>query len=249
MLPAVLFDLDGTLFDHDTAAGNAVLGWVAARLPLPDGDRTPVIERWRSLERRCFAEYTAGHVGYQEHRRTRMREFLAHLDLPPRTSDDLDALFEDYLRRYQAGWRAFDDAAPTLQLLAQAGVQLGVLTNGQRDQQLRKLEVTELRSFFAVVAAVPDLLAPKPAPAAFLTACARLGRPPEEVIYVGDDRHVDALAATTAGLRGIWLNRSGEPAEGLTVPEIGDLIELGDLVPIPRGGSADLSVGAPTVPS
>ena len=32
---------------------------------------------------------------------------------------------------------------------------------------------------------------------------------PEEVMYVGDDSHNDAIAATNAGLHGVWLNRGG----------------------------------------
>ena len=37
-----------------------------------------------------------------------------------------------------------------------------------------------------------------------------LGVPPHAAVYIGDRLEVDALAATAAGLRGIWLNRTGD---------------------------------------
>jgi putative hydrolase of the HAD superfamily len=50
----------------------------------------------------------------------------------------------------------------------------------------------------------------KPAPSAFELACGRLGVPARAGVYIGDQLEVDALAATAAGLRGIWLNRRDE---------------------------------------
>ena len=49
----------------------------------------------------------------------------------------------------------------------------------------------------------------KPDPRAFELACVHLGVPPHAAVYIGDQLEVDALAATAAGLRGIWLNRNG----------------------------------------
>lgn len=34
--------------------------------------------------------------------------------------------------------------------------------------------------------------------------------PPQAAVYIGDRLEVEALAATAAGLRGIWLNRKGD---------------------------------------
>ncbi len=49
--------------------------------------------------------------------------------------------------------------------------------------------------------------AAKPDPRIFHHACDGLGLEKEEVAYVGDRRETDAIAATDAGLRGIWLDR------------------------------------------
>ena len=126
---------------------------------------------------------------------------------------ELDLLFETYLRHYEGAWRAYDDAVPALDDLAQAGVTVGVLTNGQDAQQRAKLQAVGLLERFDCVLTSSTLPAAKPAADAFIAACERIGRPPHDVFYVGDDVHSDALAATHAGLRGVWLNRRGERHE------------------------------------
>ncbi len=60
---------------------------------------------------------------------------------------------------------------------------------------------------FESVLAIGTLTAPKPDARAFLELSSALGCAPEQVVYVGDDPHWDAIAATAAGLRGVWLNR------------------------------------------
>ncbi len=125
----------------------------------------------------------------------------------------LDRLFEAYLRHYEAAWRAYEDVLPALTDLRAAGLSIGVLTNGQEDQQRAKLQAVGLLELFICVVASSTLPSPKPAAAAFVMACERLGRPPAEVFYVGDNLHTDALAATRAGLTGVWINRLGEETQ------------------------------------
>jgi len=60
----------------------------------------------------------------------------------------------------------------------------------------------------------------KPDPRIFHEACRRLGCAPHEVLHVGDDLALDALAARSAGLQACWLRRepcepAGEEAQGL----------------------------------
>jgi putative hydrolase of the HAD superfamily len=49
----------------------------------------------------------------------------------------------------------------------------------------------------------------KPAPGIFLLACETMDVLPSRAVYVGDRPDIDADAARMAGLRGIWLDRSG----------------------------------------
>jgi putative hydrolase of the HAD superfamily len=56
-----------------------------------------------------------------------------------------------------------------------------------------------------------------------------LGLAPAQVAYVGDRLTTDALAATDAGLLGIWLDRTGE-ATTTPLPTITTLFDLPGLI-------------------
>jgi putative hydrolase of the HAD superfamily len=105
------------------------------------------------------------------------------------------------------------------------GLTLGVLTNGQEAQQRAKLDPVGLLDILDYVIASSTLSASKPAAGAFHEACQRVGHEPQNVLYVGDNLRTDALAATSAGLTGIWLNRLQQPAAE-PAHSIGSLTEV-----------------------
>lgn len=229
MVSAVLFDLDGTLVDHEAACRAAVLTWTkarSARAARPDADMTA---EWLRLEEVHFAGYLARDITFEEQRRRRLRDYLSFLGEAPQLDEALDALFGDYLRHYERSWTAYDDAGPALAELKRRGLTLGVLTNGQEAQQRAKLDAVGLLDNFDHVIASSTLSAPKPAVAAFHEACQRVGRDPHDVLSVGDNLRTDALAATAAGLAGVWLNRLQQPAAE-PAHSIGSLAEVSHIV-------------------
>jgi putative hydrolase of the HAD superfamily len=227
---AVLFDLDGTLVDHQAAARMAVLAWTrsrAADVTMPDDELTA---EWMRLEQIHFTDYLARRVSYEEQRRLRLGGYLRFLGQPPPADESLDELFGEYRDHYERAWTAYDDVMPTLVALTRRGLTIGVLTNGEEAQQRMKLANVGLLPHFQHVIASSMLSASKPHVAAFEEACTRAGHPPHEVIYVGDNLETDALAATTAGLAGVWLNRLQAPDPKSAVPSITGLDGLIDLL-------------------
>jgi putative hydrolase of the HAD superfamily len=226
--PGVLFDLDGTLVDHRGAADAAVAQW-AVRQGAPTDAAGRVAAEWVRLEALHFPAYLGGETTFQEQRRRRVAGLLAFLGRPVPDDDALDGLFDSYVELYEAAWVAYDDVVPALGSLTDAGVSLGVLTNGDETQQRAKLRAVGLLDRFDCVVASSSLPASKPAAEAFTAACERWGRSPEAVFHVGDNLHLDALAATEAGLRGVWLNRSSEQpdvAPELTVTSLSEVPAL-----------------------
>jgi putative hydrolase of the HAD superfamily len=208
--PLVLFDVDGTLVDHDRAAAVAVEQWLMAAGWADPEDIAGLVCEWDGIAQRHFGAYRAGQVTFAGQRRLRLREFLPRVGIDPSTCSDrtLDELFNSYLVAYQDAWRPFDDAEPCLRALRTVA-QVAVLSNGDQDQQQEKVARTGLTPYIDVVLTSGQLGVAKPDPRVFALACARLGVPEREAVYVGDQLEVDALAATAAGLRGVWLNRTG----------------------------------------
>jgi len=107
--------------------------------------------------------------------------------------------------------------------------QIAVLSNGNQEQQEEKVSRTGLGRYIDVVLTSDHLGVAKPDPRAFELACVRLRVPPHAAVYIGDQLEVDALAAKAAGLRGIWLNRTGNRFP-LGVEAMDNLTELPSLL-------------------
>ena len=208
MIRAVGFDLDDTLLDHRGAASTAIASLLRQQGWVYEG-ATEFGKEWQRLEQLHFAEYIAGNLTLIQQRRARMRDFLALVEVEAHEAE-LDDLFKEFLSHYAKSWVAFPDVMPTLGELHHSGFRLAVLTSGQQEQQEAKLASMGLLEMFDSVLAIGTLSVPKPDARAFLELSSALGCPPHEVVYVGDDPQWDALAATKAGLRGVWLNREGQ---------------------------------------
>ena len=66
-LTAVLFDLDGTLLDHDAASAAAIRGWLPGYGIRPD-DIEAAIPLWLELEQRHYPAWRAGEISFAEQR-------------------------------------------------------------------------------------------------------------------------------------------------------------------------------------
>ncbi len=201
----IFFDLDDTLLDHSGAQQRAALDWrvtLAADVLAQNQSNFPGI--WQSAALRHWKRFERGEISFAEQRRRRVREVLGQPELSDAKADEYFAL---YLPLYEAQWRLFPDVIPALELLH--GQRLGVLTNGDADQQQRKLERLGLNEYFAVRMSLDANGPRKPSPQAFALAEKVANVSAVECLYIGDHIENDALAARSVGWRGVWLDRTG----------------------------------------
>ena len=218
----IFFDLDDTLLDHSSAC---VAG--ATALHQRTGSERSLdafVTHWESSLQRHYSRYLAGELSYDEQHWERVREVVDE------SLADADAarVFSIYLEAYETSWRLFPDAAVALDQLA--GHRIGIITNGQVEQQRRKLERTGLLSRCEWIVISEEFGAAKPDPTIFRHACTRSGDIPARVVYVGDRYDVDAQAARRAGLQGVWLDRHRTTHTLHEPPVITSLAELPILV-------------------
>jgi putative hydrolase of the HAD superfamily len=120
----------------------------------------------------------------------------------------------------------YDDVLPGL-LRLKGRVRIGSVTNGNAD-----LQTIGLARHFEASVAAPGFGVAKPDPRIFLEACRLLDVAPEETVYVGDDLRLDVYGAQRAGLRAVWMNRTGQanylPAEVKPDAEVSSLDGLLD---------------------
>lgn len=217
---AVFFDLDNTLFDHQSSARAGVTALVEG-LGLRGG--AGLQRTWAELESRYFHRYLEGTLSFQEQRRARMLSFLqaAGLDVSP-GRDALDDWFAVYLAAARGAWAAFPDVAETLAGLRKSGTSLAVVTNGTQDQQVGKMQALGIMELVDQVFTSEATGHAKPAREAFLVPCAALGVAPADVLHVGDDPVADIEGAKRAGLQAVLVDRSGR-ADGPVLHTLADL--------------------------
>lgn len=200
----VIFDLDGTLVDHEASVIAALRAWLPSFGVRPTDD---LAAAWFAAEKRHFPAWQAREISWLEQRRRRLRDFLPLIGHPVGTEDELDTVFAGYVTCYEAAWTRFDDVLPALHDLAGLCVPTAVLTNGSAAQQNAKVAATGLADTIGPVFTAEELGAAKPEARAFLGVCERLGVEPAAALHVGDMYHLDIVAARAAGLAAVYLDR------------------------------------------
>jgi putative hydrolase of the HAD superfamily len=225
----VLFDLDGTLMDHDAARAAGLQEHLSEWLPGLEADELAGLEaEWQRLEALHYDEYIRGECTFVEQRRRRVQGIRMVLEREPAAELTPDAWFGAYLRHYRAAWCVFDDVLPALAALAMTypSMALGVVTNGEGEPQRAKLAAIGLSERFQVVVASGEEGVAKPDAKIFALACERLGTEQERTAHIGDRLDLDAEGAAAAGLRGVWLDRVGDAPSPAHVVRISTLNEL-----------------------
>lgn len=233
MVSAVVFDLDGTLFDHSSSARRGLKQWLAGLDVVLTKELTSA---WFEAEERHGISWREGVVSWAEQRRRRLRDFLPLVGLPVGSADDLDSAFvAGYLLAYERNWVGYDDVDAALDAVQDCGVVTAMLTNGAQGQQEAKLAHLGLLGRIGPVFTAEGLGVAKPDPRAFHQACTRLALPPGQVLYVGDDYEVDVLAARAAGLGAVYLDRVGTGP----ITEHNRITTLVDLLPYVTGATTN----------
>ena len=232
----MLFDLDGTLLDHDRAERDAIVDWSASQGWPARVSGVAVESVWHQITEDAFADYRAGRLTLRGQRRARVRRLLSAVgdDRAWLDDDAIDIVFEEYRTRYEASWTAFPDVLPCVQAVS-ATHRVAVLSNGDLSEKLAKVHAIGLDPYVEITMASSDLGFAKPDPRAFHSSLMRLGVVGPDVVYVGDQLDLDARAANAAGLSGLWLDRTGHGSDEPDVRMIRTLDELPPWLAGPNG--------------
>jgi len=216
----IFFDIDETILDHlgaETSASQKFAAMFGGDIGLTGG---AFLDKWHELAEKNLNRYLAGEVSYPEQRRSRIHELFG-ADIP---DAEADRMFGVYLENYEQSWTLFPDVIPCLDDLG--GERIGIISNGDYGQQHKKLVRMGILERFEVMIISGQLGFAKPDPRIFTAACKEASLPPEECVYIGDRLETDALGASAAGLRGVWLDRKNQNAAPTGVTVLRDLKNL-----------------------
>lgn len=206
----VLFDIDETLVDLRAAMGNTVRQISAEDLAhFTEQDWAAYQHLYAADPLGYYDKYLAGELSFTRQRMLRVAHAQQAHGLPPLDDDAEEAWNAAYEQVLPQHFTAFDDVTAVLDELDALGIPYGAVSNNVHDYQRAKLDAAGLQRI-KVLVGIDTVDAAKPDPAIFLEGVRLLGTAPARTLYVGDNPVVDAVGAVTAGLRGIWLERSGD---------------------------------------
>jgi putative hydrolase of the HAD superfamily len=218
MVKGVLFDLDGTLFDRDSAVRDLFAAQYRAFQGVLGG-----VEPERYVERLLELD-DHGHAD----KRTVFARLVRELGLDSALGD---ALTEHFREVYSKFGGPFPDALATLRELRARGIALALVTNGRTDTQAAKVSRLGLEPLLDATLISESEGLRKPDRRIFERALARIGVAPEHAWHVGDHPMADVAGAHAAGLTAIWRHVPywPEPAcQAFTIHQLGELLPLLD---------------------
>ncbi len=185
MITAVVFDMDGILFDTERLCRDC---WIA----LSKEYEIPNMEEVYAL---CIGvnAQTTERIVYENYGK----------DFP----------YEEYCRRTTEMYNRYiaehgvpvkEGVRETLEALAKAGAKIAVASSTRREKVLRLLASAGIDRYFTAVVGGDTVTHSKPDPEIFLTACEALSVAPEEAIAV-EDSHNGIRAAHAAGMLAVMV--------------------------------------------
>lgn len=173
--PVVIFDLDGTLAD---TVGLIVASYQHAfRTHLGREVDAELIKSWigRPLTQ-AFREYSP---------------------------ENWETLYATYLEWNTENTHrligSYEGISTMLEALTEAGVEVGIATSKRRESAQLAMEILNITPHIQTLVAMEDSELHKPDPTPLKLALSRLGKQPEDAVYIGD-AVVDIVAGQAAGM-------------------------------------------------
>ena len=228
---AILFDWAYTLVDlvceDDRAAFIEMSNFLKEK-----GVRVPQFDTIFSAYQELF--YGLIKESQQTHREANFETVLRYLFFSHGVEIEGRASWNDVLTTYYRvihGVRlVYPDVVSTLKIFKESGIPMAIISNTTNPEFIKKNELlqTGLDEYFEFALYSSSTPYRKPHPSIFNAAVSRLGIASENILFVGDDLHMDIVGAQSVGIQTAWLNRNASSLVNNIKPlyEITSLSEL-----------------------
>ena len=217
----VFFDLDHTLWDFDK---NSELTFETIFNKSHPAIETKVfIEKYVPINQECWKLYQYDKITHQELRYNRLKYSFDALDYSI-SDEEIETIANDYIRFLPDNNHLFDGTFEVLEYLNQK-YNLHIITNGFAEVQYKKINNSNIGSYFQTVTNSEMAGVKKPNPIIFDYALDLAKAKKESSIMIGDSLDADVQGALDAGLDAIFFNESKIQVEQ-HIKQINHLLEL-----------------------
>ncbi|MBW8010386.1 MAG: HAD family hydrolase [Chloroflexi bacterium] len=233
-ITTIFFDLDGTL-RHNQPSGHQFLSGIAKKLGVQSSNEDIIkAQRWGHLywadSEIMLEDMKTWGLDNEEFWKRYTTRYLEALGCTAEQAMELGPIVQTRMREdYKPEDVVPPDVPETLQLLQEAGYNLGLVTNRPRpvDDYLKEIK---LYQYFSIRLAGGEIKAWKPKPKIFEVALERAQARPEQTVYVGDNYYADVIGARGVNIEPILLDPEGIfPQPDCEVIE--NIAELPDILP------------------
>lgn len=217
----VFFDLDHTLWDFDK---NSELTFETIfNKNHPSVETKSFIEKYVPINQECWKLYQYDKITHEELRYNRLKHSFDALDYSI-SDEEIDVIANDYIRFLPENNHLFDGTFEVLEYLNQK-YNLHIITNGFAEVQYKKINNSNIGSYFQTVTNSEMAGVKKPNPIIFDYALDLAKAKKENSIMIGDSFEADVQGALNAGLDAIFFNESKIHIEQ-NIKQINHLLEL-----------------------
>lgn len=217
---AILFDLDDTLIDHSGTIDSCWEAAVVRAVKIFPGLRPDefLAAKDRVKETWWAANHREGRLDLRMGRRRVVELALTDLGLDASHAVDIADIYHECR---EGSYELLPGAVETLEALREAGIKLGLVTNGEALLQRSKLERFELARHFDHIQIEGEFGLGKPEEEAYRAALKALDVRPEEAWMIGDNLEWEVAAPQRVGIYSIWVDAAGSglPSESDVKPD------------------------------
>ena len=227
MIKYVFFDLDETLIDIKKAQNIAIESLFEMYNFNQKTDLDSFIKKWDELTDFHYKFYTSKQISYEEQRRRRIIDLFKtyHIEL---LSDPM-VIYNIYLKVFENAWSVYDDVVETLKELKAKDYILGLISNGDYDQQVQKMKKVGIFEMFDYVNTSSQFEVSKPDTRVYETIFKKHGINYENVCYVGNSYKKDILPCRQLGIKTILIDRKNvdyNDSELVKIDTLSDILKL-----------------------
>ncbi len=204
-ISTIFFDIDNTLLNHTGAEQKALLAIKAKYFPRIN---VSVFEKtWNEKTKKNWLLYEKKQLTFEEQRIRRIFDVWNAFDKTI-SEDSSKEIFEEFLLLYEKFWKLFPGTHSALKQLHKKGFSLGIITNGNKNQQMKKILQMGIYSFFKkkLIVISEEVGYAKPQKEIFLYSQVSANTRPENILFVGDNFMQDIEPATKLNWNTVLVN-------------------------------------------
>jgi len=221
---AIVFDLDGTLYEYFTPAEESMEHVYELVSQKHNIKLEMLVEAYKIILEEAIKKGFHQEKPDFDYRKERFRLLLEKFSL----SDDelLDRMLDRYESELDIRMKPFPDVERTLENLKNR-YRLHIATAGPPESQRKKLKVLGLEAYFEKIFISGELNKKKATGELFKHILGVLNCKPDEILVIGDSYEMDILGSGKAGIQSVWINKTNQKKEGdVHLAEIENIEEL-----------------------